>query len=176
MGKPIWVRFSEFKVRNNLSNRKMAEIANQYAYSSSECARTVFTKNFGISEHVFYKVLDFAIIAKLVDKETQDHIFLKRIGNNCKHGSKEGAQKSVEHKNKVLQLQQEYAVAFEQHIASFSEADIFQICKEFGRDGLSIFEIAKRHNTSSRVIETLLKKGIGVLFDTYILTKRRLGE
>ena len=175
MQKPIWVRFSEFKTRNNLSNSKIAEIAHHYAHTGHECARTTFKKNYGISEHIFYKVLDYAVIAHLVDKETQDLIFLKRISNNCQHGS-EGAEKSVEHKHEVLQLQQEYAVAFQAHLASFTEVDLFKICKEFGRDGLTLSEIAKLHKTSSRVIKILLNKGLDVLSDTYHCARRKMEQ
>ena len=175
MGKPIWTLFAEFKTRNKLSNQKITEIAHQYAYSEHQYARSHFCKTFSLkSEYVFYRILEFAIITKLVDEQTQDLIFLKLACNNCKHGGSDGLRRSMEHRDKILKLQHEYSVFFENYILSFSESDIFQICKEFGRDKLSVLEIAKMHETTSRVIQILLKKGLMVLFDTYMGVKNRI--
>ena len=174
MEKPIHVRFAEFKDRNHLSNQKIREIAYNYAISVSESARTFFTTQCSISEHVFYKVLEYAIICKLVDKEIQDRIFLKLASNGCRRGGKDALKASKDKKDRILQLQAQYSLFLEEHIASFSEIDLFQICKEYGRDKMSVSEIAKRHGTSIRVIEVLLNKGLGVLFDTYFAAKNRL--
>lgn len=173
--KPIWESFSEFKARNHLNDFKIIEIAKMYASTNTKCARTALSEAYGISEHVFYKLLDFAVIACLVDKETQDKILLKRINNSCIHGASEGAKKSILHKQKVLELQKEYEAAFKMHLDSFSEETIFKICKDF-RDGMAIYQIAKKNKTSSRVIEILLENGLKILFDTYLSVKRKMGK
>ena len=173
--KPIQLRFQEFMTKHDLSQQKIAEIALEYANSGPEYARTFFSQKYSISPAVFYGALEYSIIARLVDKTTESRIFLKLACNNSQHGGQDGVKRSVEHKNHVLRLQREYAVAFKRHIDSFSEETIFKICMDF-RDGMAISQIAKKNKTSSRVVKILLGKGLDLLFDTYHSVKRRMGK
>jgi len=172
--KPIPVRFQEFKTRHNLTNKKIAQIATEYAYSHPEYARTFYSKANGISEHVFYKILEFAIITRLVDEETQGRIFSKLCFNNLKHGStKENVERSRKKREQVLCLQKEYLEYFNSHLDSFSNDEIIKICKEFS-EGISMQEIARNHTTSVRVIRYLLDRGMSFIFDIYTRCRNRL--
>ena len=173
--KPIEKQFEEFKSRNNLTDYAIIEIATTYAYTSKECSRTALSRSYGISEHIFYRLLDFAVIASLVDEETQNKILMKRISNNTIHGGSDAAKISILHKNEILNLQKEYNAFLEMHLNSFSEEAILKICKDF-RDGKSIPQLATEHKTSNAVINLLLEKGLLLLFDTYLRVKKKMGK
>ena len=97
MGKPIQDQFADFKGKHKkLTNAKINQIAFEYANSAPEFARTYFSQKYGISQTVFYRVLEFAIICGLVVGlviglvteiyTSSDYRFVKKIAQQSETG------------------------------------------------------------------------------------------
>ena len=67
-------KFNDFKKRHSLSYQDIARIAEEYAYSDDECARTHFSEKYKISVGVFYKARDFAVICYLIDDDVCERL------------------------------------------------------------------------------------------------------
>ena len=93
--KSIYKQFLDFKKRHNLSNELISKIANEYANSDLELARTHFSEKYGISQHTFYKARDFAIVFCLVDKKTFYQIRQKSTTNYKNNNEKNSAARAL---------------------------------------------------------------------------------
>ena len=150
--KSIYNQFLDFKKRHNLSNELISKIAKEYADSDLELARTYFSEKYGISQHVFYKARDFAIVFCLVDKKTFYQIRQKSITNYKNNNEKSSAAKSIAHFDNLILQQQKF-------LDDFSNNDILDIALKY-IEGVSTKNIAIAYDTGEYAIKKLLKKGI----------------
>lgn len=166
MKKGIYQKFLDFKSRYELSNEKIAEIATDYANSNLECARSYFSAKYEISEHVFYKARDYAIIFCLVDKKTYDQIKQKSSTNqkNNENNTKKNAATSLAYFDELLVKQQEF-------LDGFSNNEILDIAHKYV-EGVSKTNIAIAYDTGEYAIQLLLKKGVvELIIDSKIVSQ-----
>lgn len=152
MKKPILAKFLEFKHRHNLSNSVIQNMMTEYANSGPDTARSYFMNKYSISEHVFYRCRDFAIICMLVDGRTQKRLFKKAAFNSQEHNAHQSSRKSISYSEKLLMQR-------EQFFNSFSRNDIEDICNKYA-EGLPLAKIASSYETGIFCIKNLLRKGI----------------
>lgn len=152
MKKPIYIKFLEFKRRHNLSNSVIQDMMTEYANSGPDTARSYFMNKYSISEHVFYRCRDFAIICMLVDGRTQKRLFKKAAFNSQEHNIHQSSRKSISYSEKLLMQREEF-------FNSFSQNDIQDICSKYA-EGLPLEKIANNYETGIFCIKNLLKKGI----------------
>lgn len=151
--KSIYENFTDFKIRHNLSNEKIAQIATEYANSDFELARSYFSEKYKISEYTFYKARDFAIIFCLVDKEIYKRIRQKSSINYRNNNTKNNSTiASIAHFDELIVKQQEF-------LDGFSKSEILDIANKYV-EGLSLKKIAVAYDTGEYAIKRLLKKGI----------------
>lgn len=151
--KNIYEKFTDFKIRHNLSNEKIAQIATEYANSDFELARSHFSEKYKISEYTFYKARDFAIIFCLVDKETYMRIRQKSSSNYRNNNTKNNsAVASIAHFDELILKQHEF-------LNGFSKSEILDIANKYV-EGLSLKKIAAAYDTGEYAIKRLLRKGI----------------
>lgn len=157
--KSIYEKFLDFKSRHKLSNEKIAQIATEYANSSFDFARSYFSSKYEISEYVFYKARDFAIIFCLVDNTTAKRIHEKSSANYRSNNDKNSAADSIAHFNELIAKRQEF-------LDGFSKNEILDIAHKYV-EGLSAKNIALCYDTGEYAIKKLLKKGIvELIFDS----------
>lgn len=152
MAKNIYDKFSDFKIRHNLSNELICKITTEYANSKIDFARTHFTDKYKITEHVFYKARDYAVIFCLVDVETCNRLKNKAATNYSKNNDKNSAVASFAHFESLLVQRQDF-------LDSFSINEIKSIADKYV-EGVSVERIAKAYETGPFAIKYLLKKGI----------------
>lgn len=152
MKKSIYVQFLEFKGRHNLSTSQIREIAEDYANSGPDFARSYFSKKYEISKHVFYRARDFAVICMLVDTRTQERIFEKAKFNSKQHNIKKSAAKSIAHSAYLMKKRAEF-------FNSFTQNDIEDICRKYA-EGVELSKIAHAYDTGISAVKFLLKKGL----------------
>lgn len=150
--KSIYKQFLDFKKRHNLSNELISKMAKEYANSDLELARTHFSDKYGISQHVFYKARDFAIVVCLVDEKTYYQIRQKSTTNYKNNNEKNSAASSIAHFDNLILQQQKF-------LDEFSNNDILDIALKY-IEGVSIKNIANAYDTGEYAIKKLLKKGI----------------
>ena len=157
--KSIYEKFLDFKSRHKLSNEKIAQIATEYANSSFDFARSYFCSKHEISEHVFYKIRDFAIIFCLVDNDTAKRIQQKSSANYQSNNDKNSAASSIAHFDELIVKRQEF-------LDGFSKNEILDIAHKYV-EGASVKNIALCYDTGEYAIKKLLKKGIvELIFDS----------
>ena len=152
MKKPVWNQFLDFRCRHNLSVADIKELAEEYANSGPDKSRSYFVKKYQISEHVFYRARDFAVICMLVDKKTEERIFAKAAFNCKQNNSKKSSVGSHLHAEKLYSQKEEF-------FNSFTESEIRDILFKYA-EGLELSKIAAAYDTGVRCIKMLLKKGI----------------
>lgn len=159
MAKSIYDKFSDFKIRHNLSNELICKIITEYANSKIDFARTYFTDKYKITEHVFYKARDYAVIFCLVDNEICSRLKNKSATNYSKNNDKNSAVASLAHFETLLVQRQGF-------LDSFSINEMQDIANKYV-EGISTENIAKAYETGPFAIKYLLKKGIVMLiFDS----------
>ncbi len=152
MKKPIYIKFLEFKRRHNLSISVIQDMMSEYANSGPSTARSYFMNKYSISEHVFYRCRDFAIICMLVDGRTQKRLFKKAAFNSQEHNVHQSSRKSISYSEKLLMQREDF-------FNSFSRNEIEDICHKYA-EGLPLEKIASSYSTGTFCIKNLLKKGI----------------
>lgn len=159
MARNIYDKFSDFKIRHNLSNELICKITTEYANSKIDFARTYFTDKYKITEHVFYKARDYAVIFCLVDVETCNRLKNKAATNYSRNNDKNSAVASLAHFESLLVQRQDF-------LDSFSINEIKSIADKYV-EGVSVEKIAKAYETGPFAIKYLLKKGIiQLIFDS----------
>ena len=152
MPKSIVDRFVEFKCRHNLSTAKIQEMATEYANSGPDTARSYFVKKYGISEHVFYRARDFAVICMLVDYKTTNRILRKAASNYAEKNPERTMEKSISHSALLRNQRAEY-------FGSFTQKEIEDILYKYA-EGIDLNKIATAYDTGVSAINFLLKKGL----------------
>lgn len=145
-------QFHNFLMRHNLTISYIQEMITEYANTIPELARTHFTQKFSISEHVFYRCLDFAVICCLVDDRICRFLYGKACENSRTHNKENSARASAKHFDELLSKREEY-------ILSFSEAEIRDIARKYA-GGMSAEKIALAYETGKYGINRLLVRGI----------------
>ena len=164
MGKSIYKKFSDFKVRYDLSNEQIAQLATEYAYSDLELARSYFSTKYQISEHTFYRARDYAIIFCLVDYETYKRIRKKSSTNYKSNNAKNSAAGSLSHFDNLLVKQQDF-------LNGFSKREIIDIAHKYV-EGVSAKNIAIAYDTGEYAIKRLLRKGIvELIFESKLVSQ-----
>lgn len=159
MAKSIYQKFLDFKVRHNLDNETIAKIAIEYANSNLELARTHFTDKYNITQHIFYKIRDYAVIFCLIDDSICKKLLAKASENYSKNNEKNSSVAPIAHFDDLLIERQKF-------LNGFSPNEIRDIGNKYV-EGMSVENIAKAYDTGPFAIQRLLKKGIIMLiFDS----------
>lgn len=157
--KSIEKRFSDFKLRNGLSNEIIAKMVREYANSSNDFARTYFKEKYHISEKTFYKSRDYAVIFCLVDEKICDKLKKKAAANYRKNNSNDSAVACLNHFRGLLEERKRY-------LESFSDDKIREIGAKYV-EKVQVSKIAIMYETGEYAIKWLLKKGIiDLIFDS----------
>jgi len=171
MAKSIYQKFLSFKARYKLSNEDILKLATEYANSSLELARTHFAHKYNITEYVFYKARDYAIICCLVDSVLFEKIRNKSSTNYKNNNDKNSAVLSIAHFDELLTKQKQF-------LSEFSENEILDIGIKYS-EGVTVKNIAIAYETGEFAIKKLLKKGIvNFIYDTNLVEqiKRIVGS
>ena len=152
MKKSIYDQFLDFKGRNHLTTKQIQEMVTEYANSGPDYARSYFTKKYEISEHIFYRARDFAVICMLIDSKTQERVLEKAKLNSKQHNNKKSAARTISHFSCLLQKRVEY-------FSAFTKSEIEDICQKYA-EGLELEKIAIAYDTGVTAIKYLLKKGL----------------
>lgn len=129
-------------------------IAESYANSESQFARTYYIEHENISESCFYKVLERAVILNLVSEKTVDKMEKKAMQNRSAHAK--GAGMATREKYAMLRKKRNEYIIF-----LYSDEEIENLVTEFANNPeISKVEFAKKYDVSIQVLDTLLKKAI----------------
>ena len=144
------------------------KIAEEYANSACEFARSYFLKQYGINQECYYKVLNTAVIEGIVDDDIVEKMELKALANQKAHAVNAGLS-TRKHYNKLRRLRQE-----NMEVSQFCDEQIKQWATEFAYSPLSISEFAKERNVTARIFSLLLEKAVEeVIVDDMIYQKLR---
>lgn len=152
MSKSIREQFIDFRARHELSLSTIREIVEDYASSDFDFARSHFCQKYKISEHVFYKCRDFAVIFGLVSDKTCNALQVKASHNASTHNNYESSRQSLQHFDKLLQQR-------ELVLNSFTKEEKAQIGVEYAI-GASLDNISRKHGIGVFLVKRLIEKGI----------------
>lgn len=152
MKKSILDKFADFKNRHDFSNSQIVQMVTEYANSDLEFARTFFKEKYNISEHVFYKARDYAVIFCLVGSSTCNKLRIKSAQNYSRNNDSNSARGSLAHFDELIKERQNF-------LNSFSANDIRHIANKYV-ESVSVQDIAIAYDTGEFAIKRLLKKGI----------------
>ncbi len=145
-------RLESFMKKHRLAYEDIRKIATEYANSPEDKARTHFTEKYKITDHVFYKVLEFAIVCNIVDDDTRLLIRNKSVSNYKLHNEKEKSKKAVDH---YADLTRRRKV----HFDLIPQQDILDISYKYA-DGVKLSVISNAYGYSEETIKRLIAKGI----------------
>lgn len=148
----IHEKFHRFLLRHNLTIVQVQEIITEYANTTPELARTFFKEKYGISEHVFYKCRDYAVICCIVDDKVCKLLRDKACFNSKTHNADQSCRASAIHHSDLLSQREEY-------LLSFLDADIRDIARKYA-GGMSAAQIGLAYETGKYGINRLLIRGI----------------
>ena len=132
--KSIVKQFEDFKLKHSLTNRDITKIAREYANSDYDLARSFYMEKYRISQSVFYKIRDYAVIFCLIDEESCKRLKNKTLWNyerNNPNGTITGPEN---HLSELYEKRKEF-------LDSFSENDIKDIAYKYA-EGVSTENIA----------------------------------
>ena len=144
--------FARFCRRHNLTPERVSQIAVDYAKSTPDLARSHFMEKYHISEHVFYRCLDFSIICCLVDDATCKRITDKSALNCRSHNDKNSSRRSSAHAMELLRARDAF-------LKSFSNDEIRNMAARL-INGEKSHDVAASYNTSRLAINFLVGRGI----------------
>ena len=145
-------RFNSFKKKNGFSDADIKKIASEYAKSPEEYAKSYFAEQYGISEHILYRMLEYAIICHLVDDATRKKIRAKAVSNYKLHNEKERAKKVMDHYADLTRRREKF-------FDLIPKEDIIEICYMYVK-GESLTTISNTFGYCVETIRKLLAKGI----------------
>lgn len=148
MKKSEYQKFQDFKVRHNLTDAKISKIMNEYAITPDENSASFFTQKYNISEHVFYKIRDYAIIFMLVSPLTCKQIRDKSLRNQIGHNPSGNYNTALAHYYQLIDKRREY-------LDSFSNVTISEIALQYSI-GASLYEIANKYQVSTETVRKLI--------------------
>lgn len=148
----IHEKFHKFLIRHSLTVSRVQGIVTEYANTSPELARTYFKDKYDLSEHVFYKCRDYAVICCLVDDKICKLLQVKACYNSKTHNADQSCRASAIHHSELLSQREEY-------LESFLDADIRDIGRKYA-GGMSADQIGLAYETGRYGINRLLIRGI----------------
>ena len=160
----IHVKFHRFLIRHNLTVHQVQKIVTEYANTNPEQARTYFKEKYDLSEHVFYKCRDYAVICCLVDNKVCNLLQRKACFNSKTHNKDQSCRASAIHHRDLMDQREEY-------LLSFLDADIRDIARKYV-GGMSAEQIGLAYETGKYGINRLLVRGIKEL----IIDKKTLED
>ena len=140
-------RFNSFKKKHRLAYEDVKKIATEYAESEGERACSYFTKKYDLTNHVFYKIRDFAIVCCLIDERTCYLIKDKASSNKQESGSS-----SLRHFESLMERRKTFLNE------SFSKEEITDIAYKYA-DGNSLDSIANVYEICPGAVKKLLAIG-----------------
>lgn len=144
--------FERFLSKHHLTVTFIKKIITEYATSDLEVARSYFVDTYNISEHVFYKCRDFAVICGIVNNHICELLKQKTSENYGSHNESNSQQASITHFHDLMRKRADF-------IFEFSNDEIRQIGESYTK-GDSTSQIALRYNTGTYCIKRLLNHGI----------------
>ena len=148
----IHEKFHRFLVRHNLTVSLIQKIVTEYANTSPELARTYFKDKYNLSEHVFYKCRDYAVVCCLVDDKICNLLQQKACFNSKTHNEDQSCRAAAIHHSELLSQREEY-------LGSYLDADIQDIGRKYA-EGMSADQIGLAYETGKYGINRLLMRGI----------------
>lgn len=152
MALSIHEKFHRFLFRHGLTVQQVQKIVTEYANTKPEFARTFFKEKYDLSEHVFYKCRDYAIICCLVDDAVCKLLQGKASYNSKTHNADQSSRATAIHHSELLSLREEY-------LQAFLDADIRDIGRKYA-GGMSAEQIGLAYETGKYGINMLLIRGI----------------
>lgn len=152
MSKSIREQFIDFRIRHQLSLNTVREIVEDYASSDFNFARSHFCKKYELSEHVFYKCRDFAVILGLVSDKTCTALQVKASHNFSTHNDYESSRRTLQHFNKLLQQR-------EMVLHSFTTEEKEEIGIKYSL-GIPLAKIANSHGIGLYLAKRVIERGI----------------
>lgn len=128
-------------------------IAEKYANSNEEFARSYFMKKYDISASCFYKILETTIIYNWVSDETVKKMETKALRNQKAHAAEAGLS-TRKHYAEMRQKRQEYILSL------YTEEEIENLAENFAYSPLSKKEFSEAEGISVGILDKLLKKAI----------------
>ena len=129
-------------------------IAESYAKSDANFARTYYTEHENISVSCFYKVLERAVINNLVSEDIVDKMEKKSELNQSSHAK--GAGITTREKYAMLRKKRNEYIIF-----LYTDEEIKKLAIDFANNSsISKHEFAKKYDVSVKVFDVLLKKAI----------------
>lgn len=129
------------------------QIAEKYANSNEEFARSYFMKEYDISASCFYKILETTIIYNWVSDETVKKMEAKALINQKAHATEAGLS-TRKHYAEMRQKRQEYILSL------YTEKEIEDLAVKFAYSPLSKKEFSEAEGISVGMLDKLLKKAI----------------
>lgn len=130
------------------------DIAEKYANSDGQCAKSYFSDKYDLSHSCFYKILEYAIVENLVSDEVVNLMQVKAIKNQKVHAENAGSRS-------ILHYQDMRRKRYEKIVSNLSEKEIEEIAKEFAINfQISKKELAEKHGMTIRVIDMILVRAI----------------
>ena len=146
------------------------KIAEEYANSACEYARSYFLKQYEISQECYYQILSSVVIENIVSDETVEKMELKALANQKTHAVNAGLS-TRKHYNNLRRLRLE-----NMELSKFGDEEIKQIATKFAYSPLNKTEFAKENQIAVRILSLLLEKAIvEVIIDdlTYQAIRKR---
>lgn len=168
MKKSEFQKFIDFKKRHNFTNQFIAQLMHEYATSDDEFSCSYFVNKYGISEHTFYKMRDYAVIFMLVSPNTCKEISKKCNRNQRSKNPYGNFTSSPKHYKDLLEKRKEY-------LSTFSYQEILEVAIEYAQ-WKPINDIALTHGVSKYIIQNLIAialKNHIVNYQTYRAIKVR---
>lgn len=145
------------KIKKSMPAKKFKsfciEIAEKYANSNEEFARSYFMKEYNISASCFYKILETAIVCNWVSDETVRKMEAKALKNQKAHAVEAGLT-TRKHYAEMRQKRQDYILSF------YTEKEIENLAVNFAYSPVSKKEFAEAEEMSVGMLDKLLKKAI----------------
>lgn len=104
------------KTVRDLSRKKIAEIATQYAQTNFAYSHDYFSREYAISKGTFYTALEKAVIENIVDDKTVEQMAAKAAYNSQVKAAEAGKQRSKKHYDYLLLKRRQYMPSKEQAI------------------------------------------------------------
>lgn len=140
------------------------DVAERYANSDAEFARSYYCRTLNISEACFYRVLEFAVVMNLVSDEIFYKMREKAIKNQKAHAPNAG----------IASLEK-YGIMYEQRCKYIAYAVQVEDVRKFAleyieKNKISKKDLAKEYGYSTRVADILLVRSIeeGIITDEQV--------
>lgn len=145
------------KIKKSMSAKEFKsfciEIAEKYANSNEEFARSYFMKEYDISASCFYKILEITVVCNWVSDETVRKMEAKALKNQKAHAVEAGLS-TRKHYAEMRQKRQDYIVSL------YTEKEIEDLAVKFAYSPLSKKQFAEVEGISTAILDKLLKKAI----------------